>query len=234
MSDLIYSELRQLSAEERKLGAEQGAHTTVLHMDGSRRPARLAPGVREILDAWTRRRVDVPCNGCTSCCHARARVHPEKEPQERLQRLDLTPHPDGKSLMLSRRPDGGCIHLGPQGCGVYEHRPTACRQLDCRVHALTARACVEYGGGHAAPTWYFDNSGDDDKLMDIVLDAAGKEYDAAGGAGDERLEARMEYGIRRLTQVWPRVLERFGEIAAAVGYAPFVRQGVRDLMRRIP
>lgn len=28
---------------------------------------------------------------------------------------------------LKRRPDGACVFLGPDGCGVYERRPKACR-----------------------------------------------------------------------------------------------------------
>lgn len=78
----------------------------------------------------------VPCNGCTECCyHVGVDVNPDTEPPERLQHLDLERRPDG--WFLRKRADGACVHLGPNGCTVYEHRPNACRNYDCRVFSLT-------------------------------------------------------------------------------------------------
>jgi hypothetical protein len=40
----------------------------------------------------------------------------------------------GKPFLNARGADGYCIHLERQNsrCSIYEHRPTVCRQYDCR------------------------------------------------------------------------------------------------------
>jgi Fe-S-cluster containining protein len=48
---------------------------------------------------------------------------------------------DGE-LVLRQRSDGACVHLGPQGCTVYEDRPAVC--FDCRIFA--AMGAVERCG----------------------------------------------------------------------------------------
>jgi Putative zinc- or iron-chelating domain len=67
----------------------------------------------------------VPCNGCRMCCY-----HPriEVEPQDDVRHLDIETHEDGGQT-LRRREDGSCVHLGPEGCTVYAHRPRGLRRL---------------------------------------------------------------------------------------------------------
>src|SRR5205823_2577695 len=74
----------------------------------------------------------VPCNGCRMCCY-----HPrvELEPEENVTHLDVETHADG-SRTLRRREDGSCVHLGPEGCTVYAHRPRGCRTYDCRLFSF--------------------------------------------------------------------------------------------------
>jgi hypothetical protein len=74
----------------------------------------------------------VPCNGCRMCCY-----HPriEVEPQDDVRHLDIETHEDGGQT-LRRREDGSCVHLGPEGCTVYAHRPRGCRTYDCRLFSL--------------------------------------------------------------------------------------------------
>jgi Fe-S-cluster containining protein len=56
--------------------------------------------------------------------------------------------------VLQRRSDGACVHLGKQGCTVYEQRPAVCRTFDCRVFA--AMGLVERcGPNHQTPHWEF-------------------------------------------------------------------------------
>jgi len=72
----------------------------------------------------------------------------------RLGRLLTERSPDGE-LVLQRRWDGACVHLGEQGCTVYEQRPAVCRTFDCRVFA--AMGLVERcGPDHQTPDWEFD------------------------------------------------------------------------------
>ena len=74
----------------------------------------------------------VPCNGCRMCCY-----HPriEVEPQDDVRHLDIETHEDGGQT-LRRREDGSCVHLGPEGCTVYAHRPRGCQTYDCRLFSL--------------------------------------------------------------------------------------------------
>ena len=96
----------------------------------------------------------VPCNGCRECCyHSGVDVHPELERPEDIARLDLVEHDDG-SLWLRKGEDGACVHLGPEGCTVYEHRPHACRTYDCRLFALMT-VLDSYDNGHTQPVWLF-------------------------------------------------------------------------------
>ena len=57
------------------------------------------------------------------------------EPQDDVRHLDIETHEDGGQT-LRRREDGSCVHLGPEGCTVYAHRPRGCRTYDCRLFSL--------------------------------------------------------------------------------------------------
>ena len=96
----------------------------------------------------------VPCAGCRECCyHAGVDVDPGNERAEDLAHLDLVKRDGG--WFLRRQADGACVHLGPNGCTVYQHRPAACRTYDCRVFALTG-VLDGYSGDHAQPAWVFE------------------------------------------------------------------------------
>ena len=97
----------------------------------------------------------VPCKGCATCCyHEHVDVDPEKERPEDLPYLLTEPDPEG-GLRLQHRSDGGCIHLGDNGCTIYEHRPNACRMYDCRIFTLFG-VLDGMGGGRHTPMWVFD------------------------------------------------------------------------------
>lgn len=57
--------------------------------------------------------------------------------------LEVDPTSGWPALRLDLRPDGRCPFIGPDGCQVYEHRPTC-----CRVYPL-ARAVRPGVGAHA-------------------------------------------------------------------------------------
>ncbi len=117
--------------------------------------------------------MQVPCNGCTACCHhRRIDVDPARERPEDLAHLDLIPDPDAHvagGMMLRKRTDGACVHLGSDGCTVREHRPAACRLYDCRIAGVLG--IVEpYGDhGHRSPLWVADQHTTFDRLFVAVL-----------------------------------------------------------------
>lgn len=38
--------------------------------------------------------------------------------------------------MLAHKPDGSCIYLTKEGCGIHSRAPKMCQQFDCRDLAL--------------------------------------------------------------------------------------------------
>lgn len=56
------------------------------------------------------------CNGCTACC-------------EWGGDHKLKPNTNLRMSPIS----GNCVHLGPEGCEIYNDRPLECRVYDCRV-----------------------------------------------------------------------------------------------------
>jgi hypothetical protein len=146
-------------------------------LDDQVKPARIGGDPIRVLTAWqnaiaaeragTRLQLDVPCRGCTQCCyHAGVDVDPAKETAIDLMHMDLVPR-DGV-LMLRKREDGACVHLGPDGCTIHEHRPSACRTYDCRAFSLVNMR-DKYDGDHVQPVWLFQP---DSERSDAFLAAA--------------------------------------------------------------
>jgi Fe-S-cluster containining protein len=93
----------------------------------------------------------VNCQGCTQCCyHPNVNVHPACDD---LSKLDTEQDANGY-WCIKKRADGACAHLGESGCTVYDHRPRACRQYDCRVAALVSHTDAFDGNRHP-PAWVF-------------------------------------------------------------------------------
>ncbi len=76
---------------------------------------------------------EVPCNGCTLCCHGDAiRLLGVDDPaQYQTEPHDWMPG----HLMLAHKPNGDCIYLGESGCTIHERKPQMCREMDCRLVA---------------------------------------------------------------------------------------------------
>ncbi len=83
----------------------------------------------------------VPCNGCTFCCE---KLSPYLLPEELATGLYpislIEPTPEqklintevGPVIVLYRKKEGGCGMFVDGKCTIYEYRPKACRQFDCR------------------------------------------------------------------------------------------------------
>lgn len=84
---------------------------------------------------------DVPCGTCTRCCELLAPMLTPDEISSGRYPLSFTnPTPDQRRInpdsdivvTLYRRPTGGCGMFIDGRCSIYDHRPQACRQFDCR------------------------------------------------------------------------------------------------------
>ena len=121
-------------------------------MDSERR--EVDRSAKDFLAAWWRGETDpVACGTCTACCHYPEIAVDERRDKRHLAHL-LTKRNTTGELVMQSRPDGACIHLGERGCTVYAHRPTACRNFDCRV--VAAMGLLESCGPPAPmPDWEF-------------------------------------------------------------------------------
>jgi len=83
---------------------------------------------------------DVPCNGCTACCHGPIVLHPSLGDDPSHYATELI---EGFGLILRRNPDGSCIYLTKGGCSIWPNRPGVCRAFDCRAYARSAWAKLD-------------------------------------------------------------------------------------------
>lgn len=84
---------------------------------------------------------DVPCGTCTVCCQILSpHLTPEEvssgkypislvEPSPRLIMEDAN---IGPVVTMFKNKNGGCSMFIDGKCSIYEDRPLACRQFDCR------------------------------------------------------------------------------------------------------
>lgn len=94
---------------------------------------------------------DVPCDSCVMCCKL---LSPFLTPEEvasgkyPLSLLNPSNPNEGPTVVLFRNPEGGCGMLVNNKCSIYEYRPIACRQFDCRKghHSSTNKVAKEKFG----------------------------------------------------------------------------------------
>lgn len=85
--------------------------------------------------------IDVPCGACTACCRSSQFVHVAPEETDTLAHIParlLFPAPllAPGHMVLGYDERGHCPMLVDGKCSIYDHRPRACRQYDCRVFAV--------------------------------------------------------------------------------------------------
>jgi len=84
---------------------------------------------------------DVPCGTCAKCCEMLAPYLTPDELSSGLYPLSLT-QPDpaqlinnpqvGPIITIFKKKEGGCGMFIDGKCSIYDYRPIACRQFDCR------------------------------------------------------------------------------------------------------
>jgi len=84
---------------------------------------------------------DVPCGSCTLCCTLLSPLLTPEEISSGKYPISLTiPTPEqfaiddeiGPIVTMFKNKTGGCAMLIDNRCSIYEDRPIACRQFDCR------------------------------------------------------------------------------------------------------
>lgn len=98
---------------------------------------------------------NVPCDGCTLCCH---RDLVRILPHEDATKYCVRPHPTMRgAFVLDHKPNGDCIYLGDGGCTRHADKPQMCREMDCRRIAravsFTHARKLARGGRLPLPVW---------------------------------------------------------------------------------
>lgn len=77
---------------------------------------------------------DVPCGDCLQCCISLTPYLTPSEFESGKYLYTFLNSPGNNpvpSIAIPRTKDG-CIYLKDKKCSIYEDRPLACRQFDCR------------------------------------------------------------------------------------------------------
>ena len=88
---------------------------------------------------------DVACGECIGCCTSSYFIHIRPEEWDVLSRIakDIPVAAPGLPqghVLLGYDRKGVCPMLVERKCSIYEHRPSTCRQYDCRVFAAVGIA----------------------------------------------------------------------------------------------
>ena len=76
----------------------------------------------------------VPCGTCAECC---VKLTPILTPDEfasgkYMYTLVTSPDPNTPPTLSIPRNENGCYYFKDNKCAIYNNRPLACRQFDCR------------------------------------------------------------------------------------------------------
>ena len=98
---------------------------------------------------------DVPCNGCTLCCH---RDLVRILPHEDVAKFCVVPHPlMPGAFVLEHKQNGDCVYLGDGGCTRHHDKPQMCREMDCRriaaAFSYTQARKLSREGNLPLPVW---------------------------------------------------------------------------------
>lgn len=76
---------------------------------------------------------DVPCGDCVACCvHLSPNLSAEEVASGKYVYTFLTTEDPSLPIIGIPRNEEGCYYLKNSRCSIYEDRPLACRQFDCR------------------------------------------------------------------------------------------------------
>jgi len=89
----------------------------------------------------------VDCGPCRACCYQAVILADGEEGYD----VETIATPQGPARFLRRRPDGSCVYLTEEGCGIHPYRPACCRRFDCGGWYKTLpRAMRKYIARHGA------------------------------------------------------------------------------------
>lgn len=109
-----------------------------------------APG---LIGIDNRKRVAVPCAGCTACCKAEQVIlFEEHGDKPETYETDAALVNRRRRFILKRKANGECCYLGTNGCIIHHRAPAQCRTFDCRrwYTGLTHKQRKELAEKHGA------------------------------------------------------------------------------------
>ena len=85
-------------------------------------------------ESRTKTTLNVPCGSCHKCCTGNENVLLSPECGDDMNRY-ATKELNG-IIVLQQKPNGDCVYLDDNGCGIHGKAPWVCRTFDCRMGYL--------------------------------------------------------------------------------------------------
>jgi Fe-S-cluster containining protein len=149
----------------------------------------------------------VPCGTCNACCTCgyEVEVFADDDPS-----LEAVPSSKDGARVLVRNADGSCRYLIDGKCSVYDRRPRACREFDCRVFVLTGLVPRLLGESGAMRRWdpIDATKTTDDKVASVALRMA--TFEAYRGFGT--VEVACAAGVASYRNYLPMARELYAHL----------------------
>lgn len=71
------------------------------------------------------------CNGCTACCKRDKIILGAEDDREFFRHHKEWSNGQAYDV-LDRKPNGDCVYLEADGCGIHGSAPGICQRMDCR------------------------------------------------------------------------------------------------------
>lgn len=132
--------------------------------------------------------VTVPCNTCRACCQAGyfIPVHPQEWTTLQVvppHLLALAPgQAEHGTRLIGTTRRGDCALLRQRSCSIYEHRPQACRDYDCRVFAAAGLSSGHDPIDQQVSQWRFLHQSEASRQAQAAVRAAARFVTEHAGA----------------------------------------------------
>ena len=88
--------------------------------------------------------IDVPCGDCKQCCILLSPNLTQEEFESGKYIYTFLNSPNGIPTISIPKTDKGCLYFIDNNCSIYNDRPIACKQFDCREdHYPPLKGCIK-------------------------------------------------------------------------------------------
>lgn len=125
--------------------------------------------------------IDVPCGTCRGCCTSSKFIHIKPEESQTLSRIPKkllfnAPLLPKGNMLMGYNDDGHCPMFIDNNCSIYNYRPMACRNYDCRVFSASGiqSDCEETEINKQVRSWRFLYPVENDHALHLAVRATAR------------------------------------------------------------